>query len=1511
MATYSLSFISLGILVNLVCAGTTLAQDYQPRVYCVSPDPRKCNNTEGCNKCDTLMNFVANVTAYFTSNTKLVFLPGVHHLNDNTTVSVSNVESLTLVGCDSQVNGTLCNENEPPEILCNNTGGFKFESITNLKIEKLAITRCGWEPPKKDYPMMVALLFNNTFDISLIQLTVQNSTGYGILAYRPFGTSQIIDCLFQYNKGTQDHAGGNVYFAFSGCLVHKQNSMTIKSSRFLYGKHGQNNATNYAAGLTIHLTCNNTIINVDNVTMIENEAEYCDPTLNLKKLGGSGNMAMVYETTRCFANKVTITNSYFIGGRGVLGGGLYVSFINEPRSMLNLTEYDCSSWLLIDNTSFIGNFAIHDGGGIHFHFSCDNTHRICQNIKFTVNNSRFHNNTVGRGGGNMAMVYKTFANKVTITNSYFIGGRGVLGGGLYVSFINEPRSMLNLTEYDCSSWLLIDNTSFIGNFAIRDGGGIYFNFSRDNTPRICQNIKFTVNNSRFHNNTVGRGGGNMAMVYKTFANKVTITNSYFIGGRGVLGGGLYVSFINEPRSMLNLTEYDCSSWLLIDNTSFIGNFAIRDGGGIYFNFSRDNTPRICQNIKFTVNNSRFHNNTVGLKNNSQFNVGVAVSVANYYDWGFFSNLYTKVTTTIFNCTFKNNGLNNNIIDLKYARYSGSAVFYASQQIGTTVLQNCSFESNNVTAISVFRSHVTFQGVINIVDNHGLDGGGLLLCETSYMILKPNTTVTIANNTAQSKGGGIFTESRCSQSEPLCFFQIDSEKDSNAVYNTINVKLINNTAQYAGNQLYGGTIDRCYLKYFPVVRGRDLFDKLFPNSSHQPSDITSDPQNVCFCMEGKPNCSIKEWYIHHSVSPGQTFNVSVATVGQMDGTAPGYVFTHFINHTNDHDKLGYRQVSQYVYRHCTTIHYTIYSHPGNKSLALSVVNPYYNNTLYFESRNLYVTVKPCPLGFQVKKVFKLNCKCIDQPDIYHFGFKCNIQNKSIHRPAPAWIGYHFANKTSIKNTVDGVIYHRVCPFDFCRGGDVNISVNSTHFDQDSQCAFNRTGMLCGACRNGTSIAIGSTACLNCTGTKPIQIFGHVLLFLFGGIFLVAFLFTCNFTVTEGTISGLLFYVNIFEITHYTFLPIRNLPWYGKVLAVFVSSLNFNEGIESCFYDGMNNYAKIWFHFVFSIYIFVIAGLIVYLSKRYSRIANLIGNNSVQVLATLFLLSYTKIILGVTEALSFTTVTYPAPNESTVNQNVWLYDGTIEYLHGKHIPLFIVSVGFGVFALFYTFLLLFIQPLERFSNYKCLKWVAMLKPLVDAYSSPHIIKEKYRFWNGLLLLFRFIFVALAVSMTNNPQLYLTTVTTTCILIISIAWSLGGIYKKWSLNLLTASFFLNLAFLSVSATYNINTYEGHVRYRLTNCSFISLSIAALTFIGILMYHIYKQSTKWKCCNKLHARLEQISIFRNSIRHQRMLTAVGSASEALEETEPLIGNNKSINYTESEEYRQAQLDDFEPDTY
>ena len=78
----------------------------------------------------------------------------------------------------------------------------------------------------------------------------------------------------------------------------------------------------------------------------------------------------------------------------------------------------------------------------------------------------------------------------------------------------------------------------------------------------------------------------------------------------------------------------------------------------------------------------------------------------------------------------------------------------------------------------------------------------------------------------------------------------------------------------------------------------------------------------------------------------------------------------------------------------------------------------------------------------------------------------------------------------------------------------------------------------------------------------------------------------------------------------------------VFSVFIAWLNLDFGIETCFYEGMDAYSKIWLQFVFPVYVWMLVILIILISHFSQRFANLLGNNPVSVLATLILLSYAK-------------------------------------------------------------------------------------------------------------------------------------------------------------------------------------------------------------------------------------------------------------------------------------------------
>ena len=91
------------------------------------------------------------------------------------------------------------------------------------------------------------------------------------------------------------------------------------------------------------------------------------------------------------------------------------------------------------------------------------------------------------------------------------------------------------------------------------------------------------------------------------------------------------------------------------------------------------------------------------------------------------------------------------------------------------------------------------------------------------------------------------------------------------------------------------------------------------------------------------------------------------------------------------------------------------------------------------------------------------------------------------------------------------------------------------------------------------------------------------------------------------------------------------------------------------------------FVFPVYIWSIARLIIVLVKYSDGVAKVMGSNSVPVLATLFLLSYAKLFRTIITALSYTTL-----YTSQGLKAVWSADGNVDYLGPKHVPLPLLPV-----------------------------------------------------------------------------------------------------------------------------------------------------------------------------------------------------------------------------------------------
>ena len=233
-----------------------------------------------------------------------------------------------------------------------------------------------------------------------------------------------------------------------------------------------------------------------------------------------------------------------------------------------------------------------------------------------------------------------------------------------------------------------------------------------------------------------------------------------------------------------------------------------------------------------------------------------------------------------------------------------------------------------------------------------------------------------------------------------------------------------------------------------------------------------------------------------------------------------------------------------------------------------------------------------------------------------------------------------------------------------------------------------------------------------------------------------------------------------------------------------------------------------------------------ASHYStRLSKLTGNDTIKVLATLFLLSYAKLLDLIITILTSTELVYP----DGYHKRVWLYDGNVDYLKGKHIPLFIAAVLILVFlSIPYTAILFLIQWLQRLSNYKVLFFIGKLQPLIDAYTGPY--KIKHRYWTGLLLLVRVcLYLVFSLNTLGDPMINLLATAITMFGLFAYLSMIGGIYKFWWLNLIEVIFILNLGILPTAVLYQ-NTTDSAIE----PITYTSTGIAFVLFIVIVIYHL-----------------------------------------------------------------------------
>ena len=609
---------------------------------------------------------------------------------------------------------------------------------------------------------------------------------------------------------------------------------------------------------------------------------------------------------------------------------------------------------------------------------------------------------------------------------------------------------------------------------------------------------------------------------------------------------------------------------------------------------------------------------------------------------------------------------------------------------TLEIRDCSFNQNHLSAVRAHKSNITLSGNVVFSNNTAVSGTAFILVEGSIISLVRDSNVKFEHNFATNTGGVFYIGGNDNLylgdtfSYRKCFLNIPNDRSN------IQFIFVNNSAGIGGDILYGGQVAFSLDGDWNCLESFENISTVTPYQNNL-SLVSSSPSRVCFCDEARlPDCVIFSASTNYSLYPGQNIVISAVTVGQNFGTVAGSVYVQYLKRSpaGNIPELDHVEKIQSVQQNgCNLLKYSIYS-PNNVSdlilvltaqesiVSIANIQGYFNKytetmfqQYYHTSRTepmlysnavVYTTISilPCPVGFMLTTEPPFKCDCNQLLQEIH-GVHCNIQHQTFGRSGPVWVG-----TTQNNNGTNGTLAaSNYCPINYCNRQDINVTL----VKPDSQCINNHSGILCGACQPGLSLALGSERCLSC----PNKYLTLLIPFTLAGPVLVGFITLLDLTVSQGTINGLIFYANIIQAGQYIFLPGRST----HILFIFIAWFNLDLGIETCFFEGLDAYHKTWLQFVFPLYIWSISGLIIILSKYSRRVAKVMGNNSVPVLATLFLFSYAKLFRIIISTLSYT-VLYTSEGHKTV----WSTDGNVNYLGPKHTFLFVIAVA----TLFFLFL-----------------------------------------------------------------------------------------------------------------------------------------------------------------------------------------------------------------------------------
>ena len=1138
-------------------------------------------------------------------------------------------------------------------------------------------------------------------------------------------------------------------------------------------------------------------VSIFNLLITGIEFENCGYIFNSTTRETSNTMALFRSAMYIFnSTNVTIESTAFINNRGV-----------------GLSLFDVNGFIHVLKSKFSGNSVpkserntFNGGGGLYIE------HTYC--TPGLTPNCDYENNPYSNG------------TLITVSNCQFIDNHGS----------NVPNQSAELLVYQQKT-----NSRRLGN-----GGGITLTLKG-----LSHGNRISIIGCAFENNSAGYSGGlDIQLQDYVTDNNLLISNCQFVNNSAYDGGGgMFIGIFYYEGD----TVYENN--VTVDRVNFTENKS-QYGGGCEFASSRTKNSNVTpNNISFIGCN--WHNNSAML--------GAALLLV--------PEAWTALTDgmlpvpLIKDCSFYGNkiAVNSNTNGNTNAHTDAAEGALYSSTYTLNLSSSVQFVYNRGTAFSATAGSINVleNTTVTFWGNNGVQGGALALLEFASLHLFPGSDLVFDRNYASDVGGAIYAavhdtidfyySRNCfiryyNHSVPtkewdarITFWNNSAGTDTNPLSNQFQFDQDSDDRHEArGSSIYAVTIQPCIRAASTSGCSDPQPKDAFPQGVFFFEDncYYDDLDHLCGIATGPSSLHINPSSDKYKsnvlqVSPGELFNLGLTAMDELNHTLYPVVVASLQPSLNcEYAGAGINDAvldsaSQYVADGTVQINGDI-----NASFYLQLST--FSRKKVTETVN--VRLVSCPPGFVYQndsiKFGKCVCSATTQNRQYQGITKCSTDH-SLHALLNKgfWAGCD----------ENGQFLTAECPLGYCRISNDSKPFYNLSGSCDGLVDYlceprNRTGDLCGDCRNNLSVFYHSQrfSCHRCRYPHFGWLFyGLSELLPTAIVFLVVIYF--NVHLTSGTWYSVILYAQIIDFYEVNSLEFFVLPVgiseltsvYRFLFGMFnLDFLKYEDKLSFCLWDGATVLDVLTFKYLTTIFALLLLVMLIlcfrcpcwnkceHVWERSQRAINSPQNNSwvIHGISTFLVISYAQCAKVSFEILTWTEL--QGEGYEPVKKVVFL-SGTVEYFSKHHIPYAVPALIVVLLIIFPPILLMFYpngvqliskafgerEMVEDCCSRKLCNWfrshfqVVKFKPVIDSFQG--CFKDRCRFFAGLFFLYRFVISLSFALATNAVSLY---VSLEMILILMLAFhSWAQPYERRFYNLLDTFMLSNLAIVNGLSLFN----------------------------------------------------------------------------------------------------------------